>query len=117
MKAHSPRLELFLHLLTALVLLLKGADKISHSHFISGSLLLLLAFMILALVFLEKRLHLSHIRVKQICFLVESLALSIISIVFFQEGRHYLPYVFGACALTYLIVAIVSFAKAKEAAH
>jgi len=117
MKTFHPKLEVFLHLMTAFVLLLKGFDKITHHHLISGTTLLVLTVAVLALVFLGERLYLSHSKVKQACLLIESLALSVVALVFFQEGRVYLPYAFGTCALAYLVVAFVHYKKHKGSVH
>lgn len=108
---------LVVHLLTVFVLLLKGADKLTKSHLVSGSSLVLLGLLILVLIVLEKRYHWSHALVRQACLLIEAVALAIMAVVFYQEGKVYLPYVFGACAITYLIVALVAARKNKTSAH
>ncbi|GHA78090.1 hypothetical protein [Pontibacter akesuensis] len=117
MRRHNPKLATFVHLMTVLVLLLKGTDKLTHEYWLSGSILVLLGLLVLALVVLEKRLHLNHHNVRQTCLLIESFALFVMALVFYQEGRQYLQYVFGACALTYLAVAIVEYRKHKATGH
>lgn len=117
MKTRNAKLEFFLHLLTGLVLVLKGADKLTQSHLISGSIMLLLALLIFGLVLFGEKLNFSHSKVKRISWLIESLALFIVALVFYQEGRQYLQYVFGTCAIVYFILAIVHFVKHRNSAH
>ncbi|WP_299823907.1 hypothetical protein [uncultured Pontibacter sp.] len=117
MKVSKAKLSLFIHLLTAFVLLLKGIDKTTHAHLLSGITLIGLALAILLLLLLEKKVHLNHHTVKQACLLIESTALFIIAFVFYQEGRQYLQYVFGISALAYLAVAFMHYKKDKQSSH
>ncbi|EJF09708.1 hypothetical protein [Pontibacter sp. BAB1700] len=118
MKDRNHRLGLLVHVLTVFVLLLKGADKLSQQHVLSGGFFVGLGILIILLLILEKVYHWSHRSVKIACFLIESAALAVMAIVFYQEGKQYLPYVFGLSATAYLIIALASiFRKGESTQH
>ncbi|WP_439879877.1 hypothetical protein ACSX1A_11945 [Pontibacter sp. MBLB2868] len=117
MKERQAKLTLFVHLLTVFVLLLKGIDKTTQHHPVSGIILILLSLIILALVVFERKLGLTHSTVKLTCYFIEALALTIVAVVLHQEGKQYVQYLFGGSAVAYLISAFVYYYKHKQASH
>lgn len=107
MKAPHHLKDFIVHLLTVLVLLLKGYDKIEHHQFVSGGILVALGVSVLVLTFFSDFFSLSHQAAKTVCYFIEFVALSIIAFSFFTEGKQFLPYAFAFSALLYLIVAVV----------
>ena len=81
------RLETFVHIITSFVLLLKGLEKIDHHYVLSGTVIMALGVVVLVLALFGKRLGISHFRAKISWCIIEFVALSLTTYVYWHDGR------------------------------
>jgi len=110
------RLEIMLHILTAMILMIKGYDKIGHHHLAAGGIIVGFGILVLFIALFGEKMGLSHKTAKLVCYAVESVALFITAYVFFGDGKKFIPYLYAFAAVMYL-VAVVLTAKKREKVH
>jgi energy-coupling factor transporter transmembrane protein EcfT len=104
------------HLMTGLVLILKGIDKISHHHALLGGLILLFGLIILSF-FVYTVSHKKHSeKLELVVHWFEALVSLFIAYILFKEGKNLLPYVFLLAALGFFIAIFIHYRKTKSPA-
>lgn len=112
MKIKQPaKLEAAIHFITAIVLLLKGYDKLSTGSHVSGFIIFSFGIIILLITFLDRTLKISHLRTKWIVYLIEAIAFLIIASLYFKENKVYLPYVYLVPSLIFFVMAGIAIIK------
>ncbi len=102
------------HLFVAIILLLKGFDKIQHHHSFIGWTILLLGLVILGYFIFIKLAKKPHSLLELFIHLFESIALFLTSYVYFQEGKTFLPYVTLLAACGFLIATVLHLKGNKK---
>ena len=110
MKTNKHTFEKIYHLIVGFIFILKGVDKIQH-HPLIGLILLIFGIAVIA--------YFIYISTKQaagewlsiIVHLFEAIALMFTAYLYYQEGKTFLPYVFAASAVGFLIATFVSIQK------
>lgn len=102
------------HLFVAIILLLKGFDKIQHHHSFIGWTILLFGLVILVYFIFIKLAKKPHSLLKLFIHLFESIALFLTSYVYFQEGKTFLPYVTLIAAIGFLIATLLHLKGNKK---
>lgn len=113
-KKTSRKLEFFLHILTSIVLLLKGLTEINAGLYISGSIIILFSLLVPFFIFGWKLLKIRPRQAKIACYYLESPALFATSYVLYLEGREFSPYIFALAAILYPAVGFISSRKFKN---
>lgn len=108
------RIEYVVHVVTALILLLKGAILLRQHLYFPGLILIGLAAVILIVLLLWKQLKISPKQARIACYYVESPALFLTSYMLFMEGREFQPYIFIIAGLMYPLVGFISSKKFKR---
>jgi drug/metabolite transporter (DMT)-like permease len=101
------------HLLTGLMLVLKGSDKISH-HSIIGSVILVFGLLILGFFFysIAGKKQGSSPEVMVLWF--EAIVCLFTAYIFFTEGKRFLPYVMAAASVGFFIAIYISAQRRKK---
>lgn len=108
------RAEVFLHLVTSSVLILKSADEFGKRLYFPGGILLGLALCVLCLLFLWRRLAILPRHARVACYYIEAPALFVTAYVFSLEQKELLTYLFLLSAILYPAVGFVSSKKFKR---
>lgn len=108
------KLTIFLHILTAFILLLKGYDKLEHHHTTGGYVLIGLGLLILLLTLAGAKAGLSHKGVTLATYSIESAALLVVFFLYLKDGKQLLPYVYLVASIMYLVAFILSVRKKSD---
>jgi low temperature requirement protein LtrA len=108
------RLELFLHLLTTLVLLLKGFDIYKRHIYFPAFIIFGLALVIPGLLFLWRFLSMKRREARTACYYIEAPALLIISYVLHLQEKEFLPHLFLIAAVVYPVAGLISSKKYRD---
>ena len=102
------------HFLAAIIITVKGIDKIDHHHPIGGSILIGIGIVIFLLTIWHHRLA-SYIKsFDALVFLVEAIVLGIVSGLYVQDGKSALPIAYGMAAVGYLFAAYRAYQRDKR---
>jgi len=113
-KRTARKLEFFLHILTAFLLLLKGYSQIRLHLYFPGGILLFLAATVLVLILSWKPLGVKPKQARIACYYIESAALFITSYIFLLEGKDTHPYIFFLAAILYPVLGFISSKKFRQ---
>ncbi|GAB4003897.1 hypothetical protein GCM10028808_00440 [Spirosoma migulaei] len=103
------------HALAGVIISIKGIDKIEHHHEIMGSVLIGIGVVIIGLTIYHHRLAKYIKSFDALVFLVEAIVLSIVSILYLQDGKKALPIAYIVASLAYLVAAYRSYHRDKKA--
>ena len=114
----NARLESIAHYMTALVIFMKGLDKID----MPGKAVYAIIFMVIGVLIVLGTVfhhrfdrHLRHF--KGFIFVFEAIVMGIVGYLYLKEGKQYIQYVCFLTSIGFLIATIAYFTKAKSAAH
>jgi hypothetical protein len=102
------------HLIVAILLMIKGFDKIQHHHPSIGWIILILGLLILIYFFISKIKNIHNNLLEIFIHLFESIALLLTSYVYFEEGKTFLPYITLIAATGFLITTILHLIKHQK---
>lgn len=108
------RLEYFLHILTAIILLLKGSFEISKGLFFPAFIITAPALTVLVILLFWRKLKITPKHARVFCYYIEAPALLISAYVLHLEGKELQPYLFFLAALLYPVVGFISTKKFKK---
>lgn len=108
------RLEYFLHILTALILLLKGSFEVSKGLLFPAFIITVPALTVLAILLLWRKLKITPKHARIVCYYIETPALLVSAYVLHLEGKELQPYFFFLAALLYPVVGFISTKKFKK---
>lgn len=101
------------HFIVAIILMIKGVDKIQHHHSLIGWTILLLGIIIMVYFIFIKRSKKPYSLLEIIIHLFESIALFLTTYVYFQEGKTLLPYITLIAGIGFFIATFIHL-KRKE---
>ncbi len=111
-------LENLTHYLTALVILLKGMDKMEAPGKTGYAVFfILIAVFIVLGTFFHHRLQHTVKHFKAYVFSLEAVVMSIVGYLYLKEGKQTIQYVCFAAALMFVVAVIVYFRKKRSGAH
>lgn len=113
-KRTARKLELFLHLLTSGILLLKGYGEIVEGKCFPGLIIACLAILVVIVLLLWKPLHITPKQARIACYYIESPAMFVTAYVLYLEGKEFHPYLFFIAGLLYPLVGFISSKKFKR---
>ena len=108
-------LEKITHYLTAFVIILKGADKVSDPEKTGFGIALLLigSFIVLGTIFHHKaEKALKHF--KAYVFALEAVVMSIVGYLYMAEGKQFIQYVCFLASIIFLVALIIYIRKRKN---
>lgn len=108
------QLQSIYHFIVAIVLMTKGYDKIEHHHSIIGWIIFLFGVIILGYFIFLKVSQKPHSSLEIIIHLFESIALFLITYVYFEQGKSLLPYITLLAGIGFLIAAILHLKRHKK---
>ncbi len=116
MKNKKHLLETIHHFIVGFFLTLKGVDKVLHHPVIGG---LILAFGIILLFYfvydLRGKRESSFLAI--LAHFFEAVALFLITVLYFKDGKTYLPYFTLIASIAFFISAIVLWRKSRRSVH
>lgn len=107
-------LEAVTHYLTALVVLLKGIDKLDAGKMFFGMFFVAVGLFIVFGTIFHHRFERALRNFKGYVFLLESIVSIMVGYVYLKDGKNFIQYIFFAAALMFLIAAIIHFRKTKS---
>lgn len=119
-KKTARKLESFLHFLTALLLIIKGAEEISKGLYYPGSIIAGLALIVVVITFFRRSLTIRPKQAHIICWYLEAPALLMTSYMLHLEKKEFMPHIFLIAAIMYPAVGFISskkFKKIRKSAH
>ena len=108
------RLEYFLHILTAIVLLLKGFDEAGKGLYFPGFIITVPAVIVLAVILFWRKLKITPKHSRVTCYYLEAPALLVTAYVLYLEGKEFYTEFFFLAALLYAGVGFVSTKRFKK---
>ena len=108
------RLEYFLHFLTELLLLIKGADEVSRGLYFPGLIITALALTVLVISLFYRRLKIRPKQARTICWYIEAPALLVTAYMLYLEKREFAPHIFLLAAIMYPAMGFISSKKFKR---
>ncbi|AWH83624.1 hypothetical protein HYN59_00170 [Flavobacterium album] len=108
------RLEILLHVLTSVILLLKGyAEVVKHLYF-PGCILLGLGIIVLSITFFWRKLNIKPKQARIMCYYIEAPALFLTAYVLYLEKNESLPHIFLLAGMLYPMLGFISSKKFKR---
>ncbi len=107
------RLEIFLHILTAVILLLKGYDQLSKGIYFPAFILFGFGLLVITIILFWRQLKIRPKQARVSCYFIEAPALLVTAYVLSLEGRDSLPYIFSLASLLYPAVGFISTKSAR----
>lgn len=102
------------HFLAALIIVVKGVDKIDHHHPVGGGILIGIGIIIGLMVIWHHRLA-SYIKsFDAMMYLGEAIVLGIVSWLYFQDGKKALPLAYVVATLGYLVASYRTYQRDKH---
>jgi hypothetical protein len=108
------KVELFLHILTACLLLLKGYLQMSKHLYFPGLIILALGICVLTISLLWKVFRITPKEARVACYYIEAPALMIISYMLHLEDKEFAPYLFLIAGLLYPVAGFISSKRFKK---
>ncbi len=108
------RLEILLHILTSVILLLKGFDQFTKTIYFPAVILISLGLLVMLLNLFWRKLKVKPKEARTACYYIETPALLLISYIIHLEGVHTVPYAFFIASLLYAAVGFISSKKSKK---
>lgn len=113
-KKTARKIETILHLLTAVILILKGAEQIRKQVYFPSIVICILALAVLAVTFLWKPLRLRPRQAKVTAYYIESPALLLTAYALHMEGREFLPHFFIIAGIMYPVTGFIASKRFKR---
>jgi len=113
-KRTARQLEFALHILTAVVLALKGYSEVTQGKPFPGLIILGIAAIVPVLLLLWRPLKMTPKQARIACYYVESPAMFLTAYMLYLEGREFHPYLFLIAALLYPAAGFISSKKFKR---
>jgi hypothetical protein len=107
-------LEYFLHIMTGVILLLKGYMEMNVGLYFPGFLLTAPAFTVLIIILFWRKLNIPPKHARVACYYIEAPALLVAAYVLHLEGKELHPYFFFIAAMLYPVVGFISTKKFKK---
>ena len=102
------------HFIVAVILMTKGFDKIQHHYNYIGWIIFVFGIAVLAYFIYVKISKKSRSFLELTIHLFESIALFLVTYVYFQEGKTLLPYVTLIAAIGFLIATFIHLKEHKK---
>ena len=113
-KKNIRRLETLLHILTSIILLIKGYDQFTKGIYFPAFILFGFGFLVLSIILFWRKLKIRPKQARVSCYFIESPALLVTAYILSLEGRDSLPFIFSLAALLYPAVGFISTKKARK---
>jgi uncharacterized membrane protein YedE/YeeE len=114
----NARLESIAHYMTAIVVFMKGLDKIDRP----GKLLYAIIFMVIGVLIVLGTVfhhrferHLRHF--KGFVLIFEAIVMAIVGYLYMKDGKQYIQYACFLTSIGFIIATIIYFTRPKSAAH
>ena len=107
-------IEYLLHVITVMILLLKGSMEISKGLYFPGFLLTAPAITVLSIILFWRKLNIPPKHARVASYYIEAPALLIAAYVLHLEGKELHPYFFFIAAVLYPVVGFISTKKFKQ---
>lgn len=107
-------LEIFLHFLTAFILLIKGYDEIKKGLYYPALIIIGLAMTVLIIMIFWRKLRIRPKEARTACYYIESPAMFITAYVLYLEQKESLPPIFIMAGIIYPAVGFISSKKFKR---
>jgi hypothetical protein len=114
----NARLESIAHYMTAIVVFMKGLDKIDRP----GKLLYAIIFMVIGILIVLGTVfhhrfdrHLRHF--KGFVLIFEAIVMAIVGYLYMKDGKQYIQYACFLTSIGFIIATIIYFTRPKSAAH
>lgn len=117
MAKSSSKLELLGHFIVAAVLLFKGMDKVMIGHVLIRAVMIASGILVLLFLLYSIRTGRGHRMVKAVAFLFEALAMSLVTYLYFEEGKQYVQYATLAAAVLCLCASFMSVVRVRKDVH
>ncbi len=108
------KLELLLHILTSLVLLLKGYDEVLKGLYFPGCILWGLALLVLIISLFWRKLGIKPKQARIMCYYIEAPALFLTAYVLHLEEKEALPQIFLLAGMLYPMLGFISSKKFRK---
>ncbi|WP_294824844.1 hypothetical protein [uncultured Flavobacterium sp.] len=108
------KLEIFLHILTSAILLLKGFDEVVKHLYFPGFILIGLGLLVLTITIFWRRLGIRPKQARIMCYYIEAPALFIIAYMLHLEKKEALPQIFILAGMLYPMLGFISSKKFKR---
>lgn len=114
-KSQRPNNEAISHIVTGIVVILKGVDKVEHPDKLwLGIILILIGALISSIGLFHHRVEHYIKNIKPFVFLCESAVMGIVGYIYMHDNKAYIQYACFAASVGFLIAAILNIAKKKK---
>lgn len=113
-KKTARKIELFLHFITALLLIIKGVDELTRGLYYPALIILGLALLVLIIIVFRKQLRIRPKQARIICWYSEAPALLVTSYMLHLEKREFTPHIFLIAAIIYPAMGFISSKRFKR---
>ena len=108
------KLEILLHVLTSVILLLKGSEEIYRGLYFPGCILAGLGVIVLTISFFWRRMNIRPKQARVMCYYIEAPALFITAYVLYLENKDTLPQIFLLAGILYPMFGFITSKKFKK---
>jgi hypothetical protein len=108
------KLEIFLHILTATMLLLKGSDEVIKHLYFPGFILIGLGLLVILICLFWRKFSIRPKQARIMCYYFEAPALFLISYMLYLEKNEALPQFFLLAGMLYPMLGFISSKKFKK---
>jgi hypothetical protein len=108
------RIELLLHILTAVLLSLKAYDEMNRRVFFPAFIILGICILLVAILFFWRLLHIPPKQARAVCYYMETPALLVISYMFYLEDKESIACAFLIASVIYPLVGFLSLTTNKK---